>query len=60
MLTALWLVPVLGALVVVAAPRPLARPVGLVASLVTLGSALAVAALFQSRHQGYQFEEYVP
>jgi NADH-quinone oxidoreductase subunit M len=60
MLTAIWLVPVAGALLVGVLPRRLARPVGLLAAAVALGLALAVAVLFQSGHQGYQFEEYVP
>jgi NADH-quinone oxidoreductase subunit M len=60
MLTAIWLVPVIGGLVVGVLPRRLARPAGLVAAVATLGITLAVAALFQPGHQGYQFEEYVP
>jgi NADH-quinone oxidoreductase subunit M len=61
MLTALWLVPVVGALLVgVVLPRRLARPVGLATALVTLAIAAAAAVTFQSGHQGYQFEEYVP
>jgi NADH-quinone oxidoreductase subunit M len=62
MLTAIWLVPVVGAglLALPFVPARLARPVGLLASGVSLAVALAVAALFQGGHQGYQFEEYVP
>ena len=60
MLSALWLVPALGALVVALLPRRLARPVGLVASVVALAAALAVAVRFGPGHAGYQFEEYAP
>jgi NADH-quinone oxidoreductase subunit M len=60
MLTALWLVPVAGALLVALLPRRLARPVGLLASVVALALALAAAVAFQPGHAGYQFEEYVP
>jgi NADH-quinone oxidoreductase subunit M len=60
MLTALWLVPVIGALVVALVPGRLARPAGVVAALVALAIALAAAVTFQPGHQGYQFEEYVP
>jgi NADH-quinone oxidoreductase subunit M len=60
MLTALWLVPVAGALVVCLVPSRFVRPVGLTAALVALVIALAAAVTFQPGHQGYQFEEYVP
>jgi NADH-quinone oxidoreductase subunit M len=60
MLTALWLVPVAGALVVSLVPSRFVRPVGLAAALVALVIALAAAVTFQPGHQGYQFEEYVP
>ena len=60
MLTALWLVPAAGGLIVGLLPRRLARPAGLLAAAATLALALAVAVLFQSGHTGYQFEEYVP
>ena len=60
MLTALWLVPAAGGLLVSLVPRRLARPVGLLASALGLALAVAVAVLFQSGHSGYQFEEYVP
>jgi NADH-quinone oxidoreductase subunit M len=60
MLTALWLVPVAGALVVSVLPSRFVRPVGLAAALVALVIALAAAVTFQPGHQGYQFEEYVP
>ncbi len=60
MLTALWLVPVLGGLLVGVLPRRFVRPVGLLTSGVALVLGLVVAFMFQSGHQGYQFEEYVP
>jgi len=60
MLTALWLVPAAGGLLVGLLPRRLARPVGLLVAAAALALALAVAVLFQSGHSGYQFEEYVP
>ena len=62
MLTAIWLVPVVGALVVglLPLPRRFVRPVGLGAAAVTLAIALVAAITFQPGHQGYQFEEYVP
>jgi NADH-quinone oxidoreductase subunit M len=60
MLTAIWLVPVVGGLLVALLPRRFARPVGLLASGVALAVALAAALTFQPGHQGYQFEEYVP
>ena len=60
MLTALWLVPVAGGLLVGLLPRSWARRVGLLTSAVGLALALAVAVLFQRGHSGYQFEEYAP
>jgi NADH-quinone oxidoreductase subunit M len=60
MLTALWLVPAAGGLLVSLVPRRLARPVGLLAAALALALAVAVAVLFQRGHSGYQFEEYVP
>jgi NADH-quinone oxidoreductase subunit M len=60
MLTALWLIPAVAALVVAFAPRRLGRPLGLLAAVITLGVALAVAVQFQPGHRGYQFEEYLP
>jgi len=62
MLTALWLVPVLGSLAVgfLPLPRRFVRPAGLGIALLTLVIALAAAVAFQPGHQGYQYEEYVP
>jgi NADH-quinone oxidoreductase subunit M len=59
MLSALWVVPVVGAVVVAVAPRPLARRLGLLTSGLALLLALAVAAQFDGGRQGYQFEENV-
>jgi NADH-quinone oxidoreductase subunit M len=60
MLTAIWLVPVAGAVLVAVLPRRFARPVGLGAAIVALVLALVAAVTFQPGHQGYQFEEYAP
>ncbi len=60
MLTAIWLVPVAGALAVWLLPRRLTLPTGLGASLVALALSLAVAVQLAPGHHGYQFEEYVP
>ncbi len=60
MLTAIWLVPVAGAVLVALLPRRLARPAGVAAATVALGLALAAVGMFQPGHQGYQLEEYVP
>ncbi|HEX4215835.1 MAG TPA: NADH-quinone oxidoreductase subunit M, partial [Candidatus Dormibacteraeota bacterium] len=56
LLTAIWLLPVLGAVVVDLLPRPLARPAGIVVALATLALAVVLAVLFQNGHQGYQFQ----
>ena len=60
MLTAIWLVPVVGAALVALLPRQYARVLGLATAVIALALALAAALLFQPGHQGYQFEEYVP
>ncbi|MDQ6774157.1 MAG: NADH-quinone oxidoreductase subunit M [Candidatus Dormibacteraeota bacterium] len=57
MLTAIWLLPAVGALVVALVPRRLARPVALVFAGVALAVALAIAVQFQGGHAGYQFDE---
>lgn len=57
MLTAIWLLPALGALVVALSPRRLARPLALVASGLTLAVAVALAVAFDPSRRGYQFEE---
>jgi NADH-quinone oxidoreductase subunit M len=60
MLTAIWLVPALGALVVGLGPRRLARPLGLLISVATLALSLVLVFLFQGGAHGYQFQEYLP
>jgi NADH-quinone oxidoreductase subunit M len=60
MLTAIWLVPALGALGVGLLPRRLARPLGLLVSLATLVLSLVLVFLFQGGGHGYQFQEYLP
>ncbi|HYW26629.1 MAG TPA: NADH-quinone oxidoreductase subunit M [Terriglobales bacterium] len=60
MLTALWLVPVAGAVVVALLPERFVRPAGLLAALVALALAITAAVTFQFGHHGYQFEEYAP
>lgn len=60
LLTAIWLVPIIGALVVFATPPRLSRPIGLVVALVVLALTIAVAVQFTPGHNGYQFEINVP
>ena len=60
LLTAIWLIPIIGAAVVDVSPRRLARPIGLVASLVALALTIAVAVQFSPGHQGYQFQVNLP
>jgi NADH-quinone oxidoreductase subunit M len=55
MLTAIWLLPVAGALAVALGPRRVGRWIGLAAALATLGLTLAVVARFNVSHRGYQF-----
>ena len=63
MLTAIWLTPLIGALVVVVLPRSAtraARPLALITSLVTLGLAIAVAVGFDPGGARFQFVESRP
>ena len=63
LLTALWLTPLIGALVVVALPtgaRRAAKPVALVTSLIVLGLALAAAAGFDPGGDTHQLVESRP
>lgn len=63
LLTALWLTPLLGALVVVVIPRTArraARPVALATSLVVLGLAVWLAVAFDPGGEPYQFVESRP
>ena len=60
LLTALWLTPLLGALVVVVLPPAAsraARPLALAVSLITLALAIVVAAGFEPGGERYQFVE---
>ncbi|MCT1432967.1 NADH-quinone oxidoreductase subunit M [Dietzia maris] len=63
LLTALWLAPLVGALVVVVLPasaRRAARPLALVTSLVVLGVAVALAVGFEPGGDTHQFVESRP
>jgi NADH-quinone oxidoreductase subunit M len=60
MLTAIWLVPALGALAVSLLPRRLSRPLGLLVALATLALSLVLAFRFAGGGHGYQFQEYLP
>ncbi|USX46258.1 NADH-quinone oxidoreductase subunit M [Dietzia kunjamensis] len=62
LLTALWLTPLVGALVVVlpASARRAARPLALVTSLVVLGVAVALAVGFEPGGETHQFVESRP
>ncbi len=60
MLTAIWLLPVAGALAVAMLPRNLAKPAGLSVAALTLLVTLVVAVSFDPGHHGYQFEENLP
>jgi len=63
LLTALWLTPLVGALLVVVVPqsaRRAARPLALVTSLAVLGVAIALAVGFDPGGDRYQFVESRP
>ncbi|MBJ7604259.1 MAG: NADH-quinone oxidoreductase subunit M [Candidatus Dormibacteraeota bacterium] len=60
MLTAIWLLPIAGALAVALLPRHLTKSVGLGVAGLTLLLTLAVAVSFDPGHRGYQFEENLP
>ncbi|MGN0101852.1 MAG: proton-conducting transporter membrane subunit, partial [Dietzia sp.] len=63
LLTALWLTPLVGALLVVVAPgsaRRAARPLALVTSLVVLGLAVVLAVRFEPGGATHQFVESRP
>jgi NADH-quinone oxidoreductase subunit M len=59
LLTTIWLLPTLGAVLVALLPRGAARAVALAISLVTLGLAAYLAAVFDPGHQGYQLSQQV-
>lgn len=60
MLTAIWLLPVAGALAVAMLPRHRAKQAGLGVAALTLLVTLVVAVSFDPGHHGYQFEENLP
>lgn len=60
MLTAIWLLPVAGALAVAMLPRNRAKQAGLGVAALTLLVTLVVAVSFDPGHHGYQFEENLP
>ncbi len=57
MLSALWLVPALGGLVVVWLPRSWARWAGAAVALAALALAVVVAVQLDTTHRGFQFQE---
>ena len=58
-LTAVWLLPALGALALAFVPTALARMVAALFALASLALTLAVAVGFDPSHHGYQFEQNV-
>ncbi|MGH7866144.1 MAG: complex I subunit 4 family protein [Candidatus Dormibacteraceae bacterium] len=59
-LTTIWLLPLLGAVVIDLLPKRWARWVGLLIALAVLGLCITLVAQFVPGHQGYQFEENLP
>jgi NADH-quinone oxidoreductase subunit M len=59
MLTAIWILPLAGALLIDLAPARAARALGVLVALAGLALTLVVAVQFQAGHQGYQFEQNV-
>jgi NADH-quinone oxidoreductase subunit M len=59
-LTALWLLPAVGAAAVAFAPSRQARVVGALFAVATLALTLVVVAAFDPGHRGYQFEQNLP
>ena len=60
MLTAIWLVPVLGGLAVMALPRRFAKLLAVAVAVAALALTLVAAAGFQPGHRGFQFVERAP
>ena len=56
-LTAIWLLPALGAFALAFVPRGLARAAAATFAVATLALTLVVAAAFDAGHRGYQFEQ---
>ena len=59
-LTAIWLLPVVGAVAVAFAPRSQARIVGVLFALATFALTLVMVFAFDAGHRGYQFEQNAP
>jgi NADH-quinone oxidoreductase subunit M len=59
LLTALWLLPAAGAVLVSLLPRRTARPAALVVTVAALAIAAYMAAAFDPGHHGYQFSEQI-
>jgi len=59
MLSALWLLPAVGGLVVAWLPRSLARWAGAIVALGALALALVVALQLDTAHRGFQFQENI-
>jgi NADH:ubiquinone oxidoreductase subunit 4 (subunit M) len=59
-LTAIWLLPAVGAVAVAFTPARLAKVVGALFGVATLALTLVVAVAFDPGHHGYQFEQNVP
>ncbi|GIX05883.1 MAG: oxidoreductase [Candidatus Poribacteria bacterium] len=57
LLSLLWLAPVVGMVVILLAPRRWSRAIALLATLVSLGVALAIGVGFQTQSGGLQFVE---
>src|SRR5207253_9302007 len=58
-LTVIWLLPAVGAVAAAFTPARLAKLVGALFAVATLGLTLVVALAFDSGHHGYQFEQNV-
>ncbi|HSS92366.1 MAG TPA: NADH-quinone oxidoreductase subunit M, partial [Candidatus Dormibacteraeota bacterium] len=59
-LTVIWLLPLAGAALIAFLPPPLAKWMGVLVSVVTLGISAGVALAFAPGFHGYQFSEQVP
>jgi len=57
MLSAIWVLPALGGIVISFLPRSAARVAAVAVALAELALALALAGLFDAGHHGYQFTE---
>ena len=59
-LTAIWLLPLVGGILIAFIPPRFAKWLGVVVALVTLGISAGVALAFEPGYHGYQFTEQVP